>query len=291
MVLIGIFSITAIGLDLLLGYGGQISLGHGAFLGIGAYISGILCTRYDIHPIVAMIAAAILTAGIAFAVGLPILSQLTAFHLAIATLAFGTLIFTIFVVAGDWTMGWSGLANIPPFSIAGFQFDTTFKNYYLVWGVLFVALLIGLNIANSQTGRIFKAIQSDEVAASALGVNLVSYKVKVFVVSAIYAAVAGSLMAHYLSCITPGMFRIGTSFDLVTIIFLGGRASIVGPIFGAAILRLLPEFIQFASDYRLLINGVILLLILMFAPDGLFGLARYALGRFQSSKRKAIDAT
>lgn len=272
IILVGTLAIANMGLDLAFGYGGQLSLGHGAFMAIGAYTSTILTTRYGVPPLVAMAAAAVLTAVMATGIGIPILGLLSHFQLAIATLAFGVLVFSYLVVGGDFTGGYSGIFYIPPFSIGSLIFDTELKTYYLVWGFVFLLLILGLNLAGSQTGRALKALRDDELAAAVVGANVARYKIKVFALSAVYSSIAGSLMAHHLKYVTPTLFDVVLSFDLVTMVVLGGKGTLVGAIFGAAFLKLLPQFTEFFKDYRLLSNGVLLVVLLIFFPGGIMGM-------------------
>ncbi len=271
-ILVGTLAIACMGLDLAFGYGGQLSLGHGAFMSIGAYGSAILTTRYGVPPLAAMAAAAVLTAVIATGIGIPILGLLSHFQLAIATLAFGVLVFSYLVVGGEFTGGYSGIFYIPPFSIGGLTFDTELKTYYLVWGFVFLLLILGLNLAGSQSGRAMKALRDDELAAAVMGTNVTRYKIKVFALSAVYSSMAGSLMVHHLKYVTPTLFDVVLSFDLVTMVVLGGKATLVGGIFGAAFLKLLPQFTEFFKDYRLLSNGILLVLLLIFFPGGIMAM-------------------
>jgi len=273
-VLAGIYAITAMGVDLVFGYSGQITLGHGAFLAIGAYSSSILTLRYGVPPLLALIVGAIAALIIAFLIGAPVLGLLTHFHLAMATLAFGVLVYNFLVVGGELTGGFSGIAGVPHFSIGAYNFADDLSYYYLVWGFAFVLLVIGLNIGNSQAGRILKAIQSDDTAAKAAGIDVGAYKLKIFLLSAVYSSMAGSLMAHYMTYVSPTQFDITTSFDLITMSVLGGRGTIIGGVLGAAFLKLLPQFTQFFRDYRLLSNGILITAVLLLMPGGITGLLR-----------------
>ncbi len=274
MVLAGIYAIAAMGVDLVFGYGGQITLGHGAFLAIGAYSSSILTLRYGFPPLLALVVGAVVASIIAFLIGAPVLGLLTHFHLAMATLAFGVLVYNFLVVGGEFTGGFSGIAGVPRFSIGPYNFADDLSYYYLVWGFAFVLLVIGLNIGNSQAGRLLKAIQSDETAAEAAGVDVGAYKLKIFLLSAVYSSIAGGLMAHYMMYVSPTQFDITTSFDLITMSVLGGRGTIIGGVLGAAFLKLLPQFTEFFRDYRLLSNGILITAVLLLMPGGITGLLR-----------------
>ncbi len=291
MVLAGIYAIAAMGVDLVFGYGGQITLGHGAFLAIGAYSSSILTLRYGFPPILALVVGAIVASIIAFLIGAPVLGLLTHFHLAMATLAFGVLVYNFLVVGGEFTGGFSGIAGIPRFSIGPFNFVDDMSYYYLVWGFAFVFLVVGLNIGNSQAGRLLRAIQSDETAAEAAGVDIGAYKLKVFLLSAVYSSVAGSLMAHFMMYVSPTQFDVTTSFDLITMSVLGGRGTIIGGVLGAVFLKLLPQFTEFFRDYRLLSNGILVTAVLLLTPGGITGLLRSLLRQVEKlvTERTARD--
>lgn len=272
IILVGILAIASMGLDLAFGYAGQLSLGHGAFVAIGAYSTAILTTRYGTPPLAAMATGAVLASIIAAGIGIPLLGLLSHFQLAIATLAFGAMVYSYLVVGGDFTGGYSGLFNIPPFSIGGWKFDSELQTYYLVWGLAFLLLILGLNLAGSQAGRALRAVRDDELAASVMGTNVTSYKIKIFALSAAYASIGGSLMAHQFKYVTPVLYNLALSFDLITIVVLGGQGTLVGAIFGAAFLKLLPQFTEFFKDYRLLSNGVVLVLLVIFFPGGIMAM-------------------
>ena len=274
VVLAGVFSLVTVGMDMLVGYAGQISLGQGGFFAIGAYVSAILTSRYGIPPLPAMIAAVLITALVAFVLGVPMLKALTHFHLAMATLIFAMLIYSILLIGGDFTGGFTGIQGIPPFSVGPIAIIGDVANYYLIWGIVFLGVLFAFNVANSQSGRILRAIEGDELGAQSLGVDVAQLKVKIFVLSAVYAAIAGSLIAHYTASVTPSQYDIVTSLDFLTMAFLGGKGTVIGGVVGASFLKLLPQFTEFLKDYRLLSNGVILTIVLLFAPQGVAGVVR-----------------
>lgn len=270
--LVGIFGIAAMAVDLVFGYAGQITLGHGAFMATGAYSSAILTIRYGFPPLAAMIVAAIFSGVIALAMGYPILGLLTHFHLAMATLAFGLLVYSFLVVGGEFTGGFSGIPDVPPFSIGPWVMKDELVYYFWVWFLALALLVVALNIGRSQAGRLLRAIQDDEIAAKAMGISVGAYKIKVLVVSAMFSSIAGSLIAHYISHVSPSQFDMGLSMDLLVMDVLGGKGTLVGGILGAAFLKFLPQLTEFFKDYRLLGNGIIVTLVLLFAPSGVIGL-------------------
>ncbi len=270
VVLVGIFAIAAIGVDLVLGYAGQITLGHAGFMAIGAYTTAVLTVR-GVPSLAAFIAACVLTGVIAYLVGAPLMGVLTHFHVAIATLALGVLIYSFLLVGGDLTGGFTGIQGVPRLSLGGLEVNGDLGYYVVVWVVTLVLYVVARNIGDSQVGRILRAIESDELAAQTSGISVARYKVRVFVLSAVYASIAGSLLAHYMRYVSPTQVDILTSFDLVTMTILGGKGTVLGGILGAAFLKLLPQFTEFFKDYRVLVNGLIVLTVLLFFPRGIVG--------------------
>ena len=268
MIFIGIHTLLVVGLNLLMGYAGQISLGHAAFFGLGAYTSGILTATYQISPWAAMLAAVVITAAVALMVGVPSL-KLTGYYLAMATLGFGIIVHICFKEFVWLTGGPSGLVGIPTLSIGSVVFDEPRIYYFLVWGAALGAIAIGLNIVDSRVGRALRAIHDSESAARAAGVSTSRLKIWVFVLSAAYASVAGSLYAHFITFISPSSFDFMFSIKLVTMVVVGGMASIWGAVFGAATLTLLPEVLAVFHDYDIVVFGLILMGVMIFMPQGL----------------------
>ena len=267
MVLAGIYAILALGLSLFLGYAGQISLGHAAFFGIGAYTTAILTTRYGIPPVGAFWASALVAAAFAYLIGKPIL-KLKGYFLALATLGFGEIFLVIVKEARSLTGGVSGIFNIPWFSVAGFIFDTYLRQYYLVWGVLIGLVLFAKNLVRSKMGRSLLAVAASEDAASSVGINVAQVKVGVFVLSAAFAGLAGSLFACIMSTANPEGFSLGLSVLIVMMVIMGGMGNLYGPIFAAIFLTWLTDVLGAYQEYSLPIFGVILILLLIFFPDG-----------------------
>ena len=280
MVFAGIYSLITIGLSLLMGYAGQISVGHAAFYGIGAYVSGILTARYGLNPWMCMLAAISVTATVAFIVGAPCL-KLKGHYLAMATLAFGIIIFIVFNEETEWTGGPDGMSGIPGLSIFGFDFDSVEKYFYLVWGFVFAAFVFSVNIIQSGAGRALRAIHSSETAANAMGVNVSGYKVLVFVYSAVLASLAGSLYAHYLNFINPATFDLFFSIKLLIMISLGGMHNLWGAVIGAGIITFLNyEWLHYFEEFEVIVYGAILLVVVIFLPDGLAGIPAMLKKRF-----------
>ena len=272
MVFVGIYCLITIGLGLLMGYAGQISVGQAAFYGIGAYVSAILTTRFGLNPWFCMFVAVLITGMIAFLVGAPSL-KLKGHYLAMATLAFGIIVFIVFNEEIEWTGGPDGMANIPGLSIFGFEFDTIEKYFYLVWSFVFVLLIFTINIIQSDSGRALRAIHTSEAAANSMGVNVSRFKILVFVYSAILASLGGSLYAHYLNFINPSTFDLFFSIKLLIMIALGGMYNIWGAIIGAGLITFLNnEWLHFFEEFEVIVYGGILLVVTIFLPRGLAGL-------------------
>jgi branched-chain amino acid transport system permease protein len=281
MIFIAIYTVVTLGLCLLMGYSGQVSLGQAAFFGIGAYFSAILSKTYGINPWLAMAIGACATGAFAYVVGFPIF-RLKGNYLAMATLGLGVIIYILFRQQGQYTGGPDGMAGIPFLSIGGFVFNTPFRRYFLVWAFCLAALLIAQSIVSSRTGRALRAIHGSETAAESLGINVSLYKVKIFVLSAVFSSVAGSLYVHHLRFVSPQSFDFLASVVIVVMAAIGGLASIWGAIFGAATIRILgdeilPRFENFSLlkswdlDYlNIIIYGLLLILVMVFMPQGLF---------------------
>jgi branched-chain amino acid transport system permease protein len=290
LVFIGLHAIIVLGLVLLMGYAGQISLGQAAFYGLGAYVSGILTATHGWPVLPALTVAAVATAGVAAVIGAPIL-RLKGNYLAMATLALGLIVFVVFNELISVTGGPSGLTGIPRLQVLGWVVPRGVPYYYVVWGCVLAAIAISLNLVHSRVGRAMRAIHSSEVAAATLGVDAARLKVAVFALSAVFAGVAGSLYVHFVTFVNPPPFGFTTSIMVVVMAVLGGIASVWGALAGAAIVTIvsealrnvLPRFLGHAAgEHELVVFGVILVLVMIFAPEGLVpragAVARHARG-------------
>jgi branched-chain amino acid transport system permease protein len=266
--LIGLYVIVVLGLNLFIGYAGQISLGHAAFFGLGAYGSAVLTATYNFPAWPAMALTATGLAVVALALGVPTL-RLSGHYLAMATLGFNYVVHSLLVQWDAVTGGPAGLSGVPPLSFFGFNFDSDVKFHYLVWTAALAALTLCLNLVRSGVGRGLAALAQDEVAAATLGVNVRRDKVQVFVLSAVFASVAGSLYAHYFGYVNPDGFSIFKSLDLVIMVVVGGLGSIWGTLFGVSFIVVLPHLTDFFETYADILHGVILVVILLFLPQGL----------------------
>jgi branched-chain amino acid transport system permease protein len=269
MIFVGINAIIVMGLSLLMGYAGQISLGHAAFFGIGAYCSGVLTVKLGFSIFTAFFCGILLSIVMAMAIAIPTL-KLKGHYLAVATLGFGEIIYVIFNELLEITGGPSGLSGIPPIHFLGYSFRGGWRYFYLVWTVAILLLIFSLNIIHSRIGRALRAVHGSEVAAQAMGVNVSQFKIQVFVLSAIYASVAGTLYAHFITFISPSTFSLFVSILLLMMVVIGGGGSIWGALLGAGILTILPESLRAFRDFDILVYGIILMTILLFMPEGIF---------------------
>ena len=260
-------AIIVIGLNLLIGFAGQISLGHAGFLGIGAYASAVLPTHFGMHPLWAMAAGAAATAVIAGVVAKPIF-KLKGNYLAMATLGLGIIINIALRNEAQWTGGPDGMA-VPALSVLGFELSSDKQWYWVVAALLVISVWASLNIIDSPFGRALRALHGSEVASQVVGVNIVRYKVAIFVMSAVFASLMGSITAHYIGFVTPNFADFFHSIELVTMVVVGGMASVFGSIVGAVLLTALPQALATFEGWETVVFGAVLMLCMIFLPKGL----------------------
>jgi branched-chain amino acid transport system permease protein len=278
---IGIYSIVALGLALLLGYAGQVSMAQAAFFGIGAYASGVLTTETGLNPWLALVLGALLAACLAGMVGIPLL-KLEGHVLAVATMGLSIVIYTFFVEWSEVTGGYDGIGGIPGLSLIGFDLSSDAHYYYLIWVVVLLTFVFSNNIVHSRVGRALRSIHQfsggSEMAAESLGVSPTKYKVQVFMLSAVYASVAGSLYAHWIGFINPEPFGLFISILMLIMVTIGGMGSLWGAPIGSGVVVLSGEFFRgvlpklipgAAGEMENIAYGMILVLILLFMPRGL----------------------
>jgi len=281
MNLVFIAVIGAVALNLLTGVCGQISLGHGAFIGVGAYAAG-QCTLHGVPFPLAILTAGLITAMVGMVFGVPSL-RLKGIYLAIATLAAQLVLEFVFLHGGALTGGSSGLLLDPP-TILGFVFDTEARMYYLLLFFAAAALLMVANIMRTRYGRAFVAIRDYYLSAEIVGVNLFWFKLVAFGVSSFLAGVSGGLWAHYTGYISAEQFNIGLSISYLAMIIIGGMGSVLGSVFGAVFVVLMPEALNALANslsavfpgisqslvaLREGVFGLVLILFLIFEPEGL----------------------
>jgi len=266
-ILTGLNAIVCVGLNLLIGYAGQISLGHAGFFGLGAYVSAVLTVDFGWEPALAMLAGAVVVGLLAFVVARPIL-RLSGHYLAMATLGLGVIISIVLVHETKLTGGPDGM-NVPPFRLFGRDISSERDWYWLVAAVLVVAAWLALNLIDSPLGRALRGLHGSEVAAQTVAIDTARYKTRVFVISALFASIAGSLFAHYSGFLTPSEASFQRSIQFVTMVVLGGMASTYGAVVGAAIITVLPQLLTVFHDYEQVVLGLILMLTMVFMPKGL----------------------
>lgn len=271
LVLAAIYAIITTGLNLFMGYTGQISFGHNAFAAIGGYMSAVLAMELGWPPVLTILIAAVAAALLALFIGYPTL-RLRGHYLAMGTLALGLMVFEIATQWKSVTQGLLGLSGIPSFGIGPWQLMSDTEFYYAYWIIAGVGVWITHRIYHSRLGFAFRAIAGNEDAAQALGINIARYKLLAFVISAVFASIGGSLFAHYVTYISPEVFGLYMVILLFTMLFVGGINTTFGPLIGAVVITLFPELLRHAHSARELLYGGVLLLILLFAPKGIYGL-------------------
>ena len=286
LVITGILFIAVLGLDMLMGFAGQVSLGHAGFMAIGGYTAAVLATTYGWPPLAGIGAGIVLS--LLCAVGLSLVTtRLRGHFLALATLAFGLLVDSLTVGLTDVTGGPSGLVGIPSFSVAGYVFNPPVRMYYLVAGLIIVLTVMLQGGLRSDFGRALKAVRTDQTAAAALGVNVARYKLAAVCIASVLASLSGSLYAFNFHFLSPDMVGTPRSFEMIAMLVAGGEGTLIGPLLGVALLTLIPTIFQPFALYKTFAEGLLLVLCFLWLPEGLFGAAaiwfKHAL-----FKRKAV---
>lgn len=269
-----IFAIAALGFNILLGYSGQVSLGHAAFMGMGAYISANMTMKFNMPFLLSLLISGLIPMVIGLLLGLVAL-RLARLYLAIATLGLAVTIQEIFKEWDAFTGGYTGIRGIPRASILGFEFRQPQHYLVLVTVILVILCIFAYNFLRSKTGRALVAMRDSEHAAQAMGVSLFKYKLAAFAISAFYVGIAGSLYAHFVRFLEPTYWDVVLSLDLLAMVVIGGLASIGGSIFGAAFLQIVPDFIRKVPlfegipNINLILTGIVLILMITFVPEGL----------------------
>jgi branched-chain amino acid transport system permease protein len=260
-------AIIVLGLNLLIGFAGQISLGHAGFVGIGAYASAILPTHFGWHPIIAMVAGAGIASAIAAIVARPIF-RLKGHYLAMATLGLGIIIAIVIKNEATYTGGPDGMP-VPALGLMGFEISGEKQWYWVLAVTLLFSFWASRNLIDSPFGRALRALHGSEVAAQVMGVDVVRYKVAIFVLSAFFASLMGSITAHYIGFVTPNLADFFHSIELVTMVVVGGMASIYGSLIGAVLLTALPQALSTFEGWETVVFGAILMFCMIFMPKGL----------------------
>jgi branched-chain amino acid transport system permease protein len=255
-----------------------VSLGQAGFMAVGGYAAAILATAYDWPPLVATLAALVLSVVCALALSL-VTGRLRGHYLALATLAFGLLIDSLTVGLVDWTGGPSGLVGIPAFAVGSFEFGTQTRMYYLVLVLSVVLVLLLEGSMRMSFGRALKAVRTDQLAAAALGINVGRMKTAALCISAALASLSGSLYAFNFHFLSPEMVATPRSFELIAMLVLGGEGTLVGGLFGSLVLTLLPTLVQDLAMFKTAFEGALLVATFLGMPEGLFGRLALWLGK------------
>ena len=265
--LVFIFALAVVGLNLLMGFAGQVSLGHAGFLGIGAYSVAIGPVHFGAPSWLCLFVGAILSGAVAFAVGRPIL-KLKGHYLAVATLGFGLLVAIVLTNEAGWTGGPDGM-NVPALTLFGWRVHGSDAWYWIAGATFVGGFLLALNLMESPTGRALQAINDSEIAARVLGIDVARKKLTIFIISAMYASVAGSFLALFNGLITPDVAGFLGSIELVAMVVLGGMGSIFGSLVGAAVLVVLPQVLTIFQEYEQALLGLIVMVFMIFLRQGI----------------------
>jgi len=265
--LVFIFALAVVGLNLLMGFAGQVSLGHAGFLGMGAYSVAIGPTYFGMPSWLCLFIGAAFSGVVAFLVGRPIL-RLKEHYLAVATLGFGLLIAIVLNNEAGWTGGPDGM-NVPALVLLTWRAHGSDTWYWIAGATLVGGFLLAHNLAESPTGRALRAIHDSEIAARVLGIDVARKKLTVFVISAMYASVAGSYLALCNGLVTPEEAGFLRSIELVAMVVLGGMGSIFGSLVGAAVLVVLPQALTIFHEYEQALLGLVVMVFMIFLRQGI----------------------
>jgi branched-chain amino acid transport system permease protein len=288
-ILSGINIILALGLNIVLGFTGQLALAHAGLFGVGAYFSALLVMRTGTSFWIALPASAAAAALVGAFIGICSL-RLKGHYLAIVTAGFGIIIYQIFLNWISLTKGAAALGDIPPpdslsfFGLGKIDFELRTNMYFLVLAVTVLSIFCCSRIKNSRIGDAFLAVREDEIAAEVMGVNTFHYKLGAFVLSAAFAGVAGSLYAHYTRIIAPEMFHLFETVTSMLMVISGGLGSIIGVIITSIFFTIVPELMRELQDYRMVTYGALLVIVMVFLPLGLAGASRAVSRRFFSER-------
>jgi branched-chain amino acid transport system permease protein len=294
LIICGIHIILAVSLGIIVGYLGELSLAHGAFYGIGAYTSALLTLRLGVPFVPALIAAVLLTGAFGFLIGIPAL-RLSGHYFAIATLGFQGIVILLIISLVDITRGPMGLPGIPDpgeLHLLGWtlSFGKKIPFYYLTLLIAGIVVLLTGNLVRHKHGRAFMATREDPMLASSIGVTPRNYRMLAFVISTAMAGAAGSLYAHYSLFISPDSFNLPESVYLASMVIIGGRGTIIGPIIGAVVLTTLPELLRFTGSLQFVLYGLMLMIVVIFIPEGVVGIYNRLKNKFENQSTRHMAA-
>ncbi len=276
MIFIGIYIILTLSLNLLNGYVGLLSIGHAAFYGIGAYASAKLVMEAGLPFPLAMPGAGAVAGLFGYLIAKPTL-RLSGIYMTLATLGFNMICFLILQNWMSFTNGPLGIMDIPPPNIFGYEIETRVQYYYLIFFLVLLTVVSMHRLMTCRFGRALVSIRENELAAEAMGVHTTRYKIQAFVLAAFFAGIAGSYYAHFIKYISPDSFYIYESFILLAMLAFGGQGNLIGPVVGAAVLIIIPELIRFLQEYRMLVYGGVLIIMMLVRRQGLLGGREYSL--------------
>jgi branched-chain amino acid transport system permease protein len=276
LIFIGIYSILALSLNLLNGYVGLLSIGHAAFYGIGAYASAKLVMDVGLPFPLAMLGSGIIAGFFGYVIAKPTL-RLSGIYMTLATLGFNMIFFLVLQNWMSFTNGPLGIMDIPPPSIFGYLIESRVQYYYLIFFLVLLTIGSMHRLMTCRFGRALVGIRENELAAEAMGIHTTRYKIQAFVLAAFYAGIAGSYYAHFIKYISPDSFYIYESFILLAMLAFGGQGNLIGPVVGAAVLIIIPEVFRFLQEYRMLVYGSVLIIMMLVRRQGLLGGKNYSL--------------
>ncbi|MFS0646374.1 branched-chain amino acid ABC transporter permease [Siminovitchia sp. 179-K 8D1 HS] len=294
-IIIGIYSITTVGLTILMGNAGLVSLAQAAFWGIGAYGTGILTVKYEI-PVLFSVVVGIIFSSIAGFILIYVTRNLEGHYFTLATLGFGIVINIILIEESTLTGGSSGLLGIPGFSIGNFALASESMWFYFIWTIVILVVLLSRNLVKSGWGRNLRSMNSSLIASQSMGINTGKYKVKAFVISASFAGLSGGLYASYMGFISPAVFNFEMSIKFVVMAVIGGLLSIYGALVGAIVITLLVEVLRefiptLFSDtsaggaVEVIFFGALLMVMMVYLPNGIMGIIKQAKTKFSTGGR------
>jgi len=266
-----IYAVFVTGLNLFMGFAAQVSFGQNAFAAIGGYVSAVLTATYGWGPLPAMVLGMAAAVAAAAVIGFPAL-RLKGHYLAMGTLAIGLIAYEITVEWQSVTQGYMGISGIPPFGLAGYEVTSDRGQLVMLSLIVAACAFAAARIRRSRFGRALSAVAGSEEAALALGIDVSRYKLMAFLLSAGFAALAGSLFVHVVGFVSPEVFGLHMVIVTFTMLYVGGIGTVAGPLIGALIVSLLPETFRAFKDYQDLAYGAALILLLIYAPRGLASL-------------------
>ena len=281
--------LLALGLNLIAGYAGQLSLAHAAFFGIGAYTTALLTLNQHWSFWLAAPLGAVVAGLVAVAIGLPTL-RLKGPYFVISSMGFGEIVRLIFLNWQSVTRGPNGLPGIPapdPINLGFIKltFESRMESYYLILFVLFGVLILYYNLVNSRIGRALRAIRNDYIAAQVMGIHIAFYRILAFAGGAALAGLTGALYSGYIRFISPDTFTSGESINILIMMVIGGMGTIVGPIIGAVAITYLLETMRVFAEYRLVIYGLLMFVVILYMPQGVAGMLESLWHRVAAGKK------